>query len=195
MSRRIAAQAEVAGGADQADAEVILPGAVHRHARRQRIGRIDDCLRQFQPAAAAREWLCIRSEGREEPARHRVTRPVRIPAHEHARIVGRTIEQHHRPRRCGRTVDQPLFDFFQHLLILPLRSPVRQQRQEAPAEHQRHIGRRGLAVQFEPQFLFVGVVEACRRRPLQDHRVAQQRLPLHVDRLQQRSVSIGRFRQ
>src|SRR5205085_11337077 len=69
VRRRLAELAEVARGADEALAEVVLPDAVDHHARRQRVVGAGDGLRQLQPAAALREWPGVGAQDREELAR------------------------------------------------------------------------------------------------------------------------------
>ena len=50
MGRRLAHRAEVARGSHQADAEVVLPDPVDDHASRQGVGRVDQPVRQGEPA-------------------------------------------------------------------------------------------------------------------------------------------------
>ena len=52
-------QAEVIGRGNQTFAEMMHPGAVDQHARRERIVRMHDGLGQFQAAAAVPEWLSV----------------------------------------------------------------------------------------------------------------------------------------
>ncbi len=55
VRRPLAELAEVAGRADQAPAEVVLPDAVHHHARSERVILAGDRAGQLKPAAALRE--------------------------------------------------------------------------------------------------------------------------------------------
>ena len=54
MRRPLAHDAEIAGRADDALAEMIMPDAIHHHARRQRILRVRQPLRQRRPPA---RWI------------------------------------------------------------------------------------------------------------------------------------------
>ena len=59
VSRRIAAEAEIARRADDAEPEMMHPHAIDDHARGERVGGIDDGLRQFEPPAAVVEDLVV----------------------------------------------------------------------------------------------------------------------------------------
>src|SRR5437667_8061479 len=56
MAGTVGHQAEIAGSAHNAGAEMMLPDAVDHHAGRERVAWIRDRLRQFQAAAAFVEW-------------------------------------------------------------------------------------------------------------------------------------------
>ena len=68
LQRPLALRAEILHGLHHAGAEVHLPEAIHRHARRQRIGRIDQPFREAQPVVrcALRQRRQVRPE---RPAR------------------------------------------------------------------------------------------------------------------------------
>ena len=125
---RLAAEAEVAGRADEAGAEVVQPDAVDQHAGRQRVLRVGDGAGQPQAAAAVAEGAAILAGDHfEELPRHRLAGAVRVAAAEDARLVRRRgIDEYHRPRRRGRAVGPPLFDRLAQLLQLGLRRPIGQ---------------------------------------------------------------------
>ena len=66
VRRLVAGEAEVVRRAHEALAEVVLPDAVHPHAGRQRVLRVDDPLRQLQAARASssRRRAAARAAGR-----------------------------------------------------------------------------------------------------------------------------------
>jgi hypothetical protein len=105
MARRAALLAEVARCAHEAATKMVLPDAVHHHAGSERIARVDDGLREFQSAAAFREWL-LRPKSAQELAWHLIAFGERIAAREHTRRAGqRTIDQNRRVSRCGAVFD------------------------------------------------------------------------------------------
>src|SRR5438874_5439144 len=52
-------RSEITGSANQSRAKMVRPHAVHHHASRERILGIDDCPREFQPAAADGKGLAL----------------------------------------------------------------------------------------------------------------------------------------
>src|SRR6516162_2539042 len=52
MRRRLAPFAEITGSLHEALAEMVVPDSIHHDPRGERIGRISEPARQFQPAAA-----------------------------------------------------------------------------------------------------------------------------------------------
>ena len=139
MRRRIAAEAEVAGRADDPLPEVVHPDAVHEHPRRQRIVLRRDGSGELEPAAAVREGLAIRIEHLEELARYIGAGPVRVAAQEELRIVRALgVEQRH---GAGWAFRRPRLDVLDELLVFPLRAAVGEEREETPIERERRIGR------------------------------------------------------
>ena len=85
----LAERAEVARGAHEAGAEVMLPEAVHHHARGERVLRVRDGAGQFEPPAAALERLDLAAgqHGQERPWRD-VARRVLVAAQQHRDVGG-----------------------------------------------------------------------------------------------------------
>ena len=91
MRGRAALLAEVARGADEPFAEVVLPEAIHHDAGGERIARIDDGLREFETAAADEKGL-LRAEEAQKLSRHGFGLRQWIATSEDARCDGlRTV--------------------------------------------------------------------------------------------------------
>src|SRR4051812_46931986 len=73
MGRPRPVAAEVTGSLHDAAAEMMLPDSVDDDARSERVARVRDPLRQFQTAAALREWLGFAgAQNRRQMPRHDV---------------------------------------------------------------------------------------------------------------------------
>ncbi len=88
VGRGIGAEAEVAGGGDEAAAEVVVPDAVDHDPGGEGVGGVDDGAGQFEAAAALVERLAVvvAGEDLEEPAGDGVAEASRAAADEHARV-------------------------------------------------------------------------------------------------------------
>src|SRR5579863_10004635 len=108
MRRRFAANAEIAGSADQTRTEQVLPDAVDKDPRRQRVLATGDGLCQFQPAAPLTERRRLIAQESDKSARNETAGPVRVPAQKDSRFVGnRVVDEDHRARWSMRTVHHP----------------------------------------------------------------------------------------
>ena len=80
MGRLLALRAEILRRGDEAAAEILAPHPVHRHAGRQRVGRIDDPLRQVQPVRRGGFPPTLPGRGDPAPARQAAAAPPARPA-------------------------------------------------------------------------------------------------------------------
>src|SRR4051812_27207477 len=103
MSRRLAANAKVAGRPNDAISEMRGPDSIHDHARGERICGIDNCPRELQPALSFGEWLVFRpAKDSEETAGGVGAGDVWIPAEEDALgVATRGLFNDHRVRVCA----------------------------------------------------------------------------------------------
>src|SRR5579863_7558263 len=80
--------AEVAGRADDARAEMLLPDAVDHHARSERVFRAGNGFRQLEPPTAFLERRRLsRGQDREKPAWGLITQIVRAAANVDANVM------------------------------------------------------------------------------------------------------------
>src|SRR3954452_12297489 len=101
MARRIAAEPEIAGSADEAKAKVIHPDSIDDHTRSQGIVSAGDGARKVQASAAVREslWFPV-GKTAEEMRRRFDTRVVGISAQKHMRDLRlRNVLYRHRALR------------------------------------------------------------------------------------------------
>src|SRR5262245_61784371 len=100
MSRRVAAQAEVAGRGYQTLAKMMQPTPIHEDPRGERM--LGDGPGQLEPPAPARKDALMRLQGREEPARNGRPGPAGVAALKDSGLEGhRQLLERHRPRRRG----------------------------------------------------------------------------------------------
>lgn len=113
MRRRLAARAEVVRRRDEAAAEVVLPKAIHHHARGERVRGIGNPVREFEPAARRaifRQWLA--AENLREVTRDFLAEALRVAAHMETRVGGLAL---------GDGVGEFVGEGFARLLVLRLR--------------------------------------------------------------------------
>ena len=116
MGRRLAPQAEVVGCGDEPAAEVVGPGPVHEHSRRERVVGSDDAPREIEPPArVAGRGRAAEQFG--QPALDHVARPTGIATQENAAVarLGR-VAHDHRAGWASRRLDRVAGD---RLLELP----------------------------------------------------------------------------
>ena len=99
----IAEGAEVVDGRDEPPAEEVVPDAVHRHARRQRVGRIGDPPGEFQPPAADGRGrrLPVARQGPDHPAGDDRPDILRVPAEGDRLVLGRPLRHGRRASGLG----------------------------------------------------------------------------------------------
>ncbi len=102
MARWFSTQPEIARRAHQAGAKVVLPDAVHHHARSERVVGVGDRLRQFEASAVVLECLPLRTgEHLQELARYFLAQARRPAPTEHARVRLRfALDEDERGRRA-----------------------------------------------------------------------------------------------
>ena len=98
MRRRLAEHSEIIHGRHDAASEKMVPHAVHDDAGGERIRRVGDLAREFEPAGAGGKFLRLRPRDRlDKTPRRGLAGQFRLAAHEHELLHAASVEH----RRCG----------------------------------------------------------------------------------------------